>query len=489
MEPVEAARSSAARRWRTEAPVAPRFVRRLCLLGLLAGGAALAQVGARAVVRGWPDFEYFYKAGTSLVARGTLDPGYDMEPGHRIVPRGGIDWYLPFVPRLMAGLAWLPPTPAGLIWLALNLTALAGTLRLVGRRLTGLPPVDWPVTQLVPFFMLFLFWWWEYRLNQIDVLTLLLMTGSFACWRWGRPWTGGFWLGLAMLIKLTPGLLVVWFLLKRQFRVVAAALVTVALAGPLADVVVFGPRSAWDAYRGWAERALVCGSQRGLILAQREMDWRNQALGAVASRWLHATNYATHYDNDPRLSRDPRVRTLNVADLRPATVAGLVTAVQMASLAALLWLLRRPACGLTEWQLRLEWALCLLAMLWFMPVLRAYHFVWTYPLVAVLAGAAHHRGWRDRWTRITLGCLTLVVTAQAVGAAAVRGPQPRLWLHAGGVLLTVLVVLAVPAVWSLVRLGRNSTWLPAEEHPGGGARRGFATETGVSEDPGAAIPP
>ena len=122
----------------------------------------------------------------------------------------------------MTLVAWLPQKQAGLVWLVLNVAAMFATLRLVGRHLVSLPPQDWPVTQLVPFFVLFLFWWWEFRLNQINNLTLLLLLGGFVCWQRGQHRASGLWLGLAVLIKVTPALLLVWFALKRQYRVVGA---------------------------------------------------------------------------------------------------------------------------------------------------------------------------------------------------------------------------------------------------------------------------
>jgi hypothetical protein len=406
---------------------------------------ALAWVGTRSVRHGWPDFEYFYKAGAVLLERGGLDPGYDVSSDGRIITRGTLDWYLPFVPRVMTLLAWLPPRIAGLVWLGLNLLALLAVLRLVGRHLVALPPGDWPVTQLLPFLALLLFWWWEFRLNQINMLTLLLLVGSLICWERGQRVAGGLWLGLAVLLKVTPALLVVWFALKRQHRVVAAALAACLVFGPLADVAIFGPGNAAGHYRAWFEAAVLRGSHRHLIMSQREMDWRNQGLGAVASRWLHPTNYATHFDNDPRLVGEAEQRTMNIAALEQPTVAALVMSVHLLSLAALLWVARRPAVRLTPARWRVEWALFLLAMLWFMPVLRAYHLIWAYPSVAILAAAMHHRGWRHWWSPVTLAALAWTVAVQVISLLpGDTPPLPWLWPQAAGVILSAVVILALP---------------------------------------------
>jgi len=407
-----------------------------------------------------PDFEYFYKAGAWLHHHGTLDRGYALVRG-QVIERGPLDWYLPAVTRFMTPFALLPQKQAGYVWIALNLAATLATLRLLGRHLTGLPPQDWPVTQFVPFLLLAGYWYWEYRLDQINNFTLLFIVASFVCWQRQRPVLGGMWLGIAVLLKVTPGLLVIWFALKRQYRAVAATLVTVLLAGPVADAVALGPDAALAAYRTWASNALVGGSQGALVTQQREMDWRNQGLGAVLCRWLHATSYSMHFDNDPRVqanfANEPEL-LLNVVNLPLGLVAKLATGLTAASLLALVWLARRPARDLTAWQLRFEWALFVLAMLWLMPVMRAYHVVWALPMVAVLSAAVHYAGWQRGWSRLAGVCLLVF----AVGQFALLSQR----LVAAGSVLASVAVLGLPAVVILLKLGRRTDLLATPAYAG-----------------------
>jgi hypothetical protein len=306
---------------------------------------------------------------------------------------------------------------------------------------------------------------------------------SFVLWQQRQPKLAGFWLGLAVLLKVTPMLLVIWFVLKRQFRVVGVALATVLLAGPAADVVVFRPAYAASVYQRWFQVAVTEGSQRGLILAQKEMDWRNQGLGAVASRWLHPTNYATHFDNDPRIKMNKPLATMNVLELSRATVATAVMLVMGLSIAALLWLARRPARELNLWQLRLEWALFILAMLWLMPVLRRYHLILLLPAVALLASGIHYAGRQRRWSKLALACIGSVFFCEL---SLLTRVLPELWivrllggilgaerlaalsrafdaglLEASGVLLLPVVLLAIAIVALLLRLTREPNALPA----------------------------
>ncbi|MFQ6048973.1 MAG: glycosyltransferase family 87 protein [Phycisphaerae bacterium] len=455
----------------------------MVFLGLVVYFAIL---GGQRIARREADFQYFYNAGAVLLERGELDSGCDRWPDGRIERRGTISWYLPFVSRYMTLFAWLPFEVAGAVWLTLNLIAFLALPVLIGRHLMGLPPQDWPVTLLVPVLLLMFFWHWEFRLNQIDVLTLLLIVASFVQWQQRRPNLAGFWLGLAALIKVTPMLMVVWFGLKRQYRTVGVALLTVVLAGPVADLIVFRPAYALDAYRQWFQTAVVRSSQRGLVLNQLEMDWRNQGVGAVASRWLHPTNYALHFDNDPRIKTRRRLATMNVAELPRAQVATIVLAMTGLSVAGLLWLTRRPARDLNLWQLRAEWALVLLAMLWLMPVLRRYHLVMMLPATALLGSAVHYARRRGRWIKLASTCLAVTLTAQLailtrelpesgllrhldrlLGPERVQALSNALDLgivEASGALLLTVVSVAVPLVALLRWLARQPDAIPGHAY-------------------------
>ena len=463
-------------------PVATRGVRTLCLMSLLILAVFLGIIGKRAISNHDPDFEYFYSAGHYLLNYGDLDRGVVYLPDGRIELRGTIEWYLPCVSRFMTLLAWLPFEAAGYIWLGMNLIVFVTTITLLGRHLTGLPPQDWPVTLLLPVLMLALFWYWEFRLNQIDNLTLLLIVGSFVLWQTEYKKSAGFWLGLAVLLKVTPALLVIWFVLKREFKTVGFALLTIVLAGPLADLIVFRQGYTVDLYQKWFQTAAVRGSQRGLILAQREMDWRNQSLGAVASRWLARTNYALHFDNDPRIKTGKQPATMNVANLSRPQIATIVLSISGLSLGALIWITRRPARYLNCWQLRGEWALFLLTMLWMMPVLRRYHLILLLPPLTVLAAAIHYAGPRRAWTKVALACAYGVVLCQLLVLTRVLPEAGMLkWLdgilgaalaaelsrtfdagivEAAGVLLLTVILLAIPLLALLRQLAKRPDTLP-----------------------------
>ncbi|MGE3180834.1 MAG: glycosyltransferase family 87 protein [Phycisphaerae bacterium] len=428
-------------------PVAPRGVRIFATIALVGIVVAFGRQGTIRLDGAYqPDFEYFYKAGASLLHDGDIDDGIDRTADGKIIARGKLDWYLPFVPRFMTIFALLPLKPAAVCWIFMNIFCVIATVRLIGREFVGFPPQDWAVTQLLPLLLLTRFWFWEFGLNQIDSLTLFLMVLAFVATQRGHEKRAGFWLGLAILIKVTPVLLVVWYALKRKSRTVAFALLTAFLGGPVSDAIVFGPSRAIDLYSQWVTNAVTAGSHRGLILSQKEMDWRNQGWGAIASRWLHRTNWETRFDNDPRMDNSPDVRYLNVADLPLPQVAQVVNILMFASLLLLIWFTRQPAAKVSDWRLRIEWALYLLAMLWMMPVMRRYHMVWAFPAVALIGPFLHRYGVRVAWSKLAAAALAIVVAIQV----AISWPI----FEAGGALQLGVFMLAFTMITLLVRVRR-----------------------------------
>lgn len=469
-------------------PLAPPPVRVAATIGFSILVLTLFQIGQEWALAHLPDFDYFYQGGWWLGRHGVFDPGYDVSATGERIARGTIEWYLPFVHRFMTLWTWIPDftlfgvavsgqSVSSILWLLFNLTVFICTIRLIGRNLVGLPPRDWMVTQLLPILATILFWHWEFRLNQIDNLTLLLLVGSFVCWRRGRWGAAGLWVGLATLLKVTPGLLIVWFLLKRQYRVVAAAGLTMALAGPVADLIAFRDVSfVADRYQAWVAAAVGKTSHRALIMNDYEMDWRNQSVSATASRLLHPTNYATHFDNDPSITygdhEEPRY--INVTNLSRATISGIVMGVMILSLLGLLWLGRTPADRMSEWHLRFEWALFVLAMLWFMPIMRRYHLIWTLPTVSLLFAGVHYDRQRivraaragiarvggNAWVVAAIVALVLLVAAQAsLLSKWVSGTRV---MEAGGVFTWSVLILAIPMVWMARRFRANAAALPRD---------------------------
>ena len=117
---------------------------------------------------------------------------------------------------------------AFLVWNILSLLMLALSLWLVQRELK-IPFAVWSILPLTVFLLLCSPLWQQIYQGQLNLVLLPLLTGTWAAERAGRYRLAGVLLGAAITIKLFPGFLLVYFLLRRRWVVVTAAVVTVAV--------------------------------------------------------------------------------------------------------------------------------------------------------------------------------------------------------------------------------------------------------------------
>ncbi|MDX1946223.1 MAG: glycosyltransferase family 87 protein [Pirellulaceae bacterium] len=100
--------------------------------------------------------------------------------------------------------------------------------------------------------------------GQLNLLLLLLFTSAWVADRQGWPKTAGMLIGLATAIKLFPGLLLVYFVARRQWSAVAAAGVTCLATACLAmacfgsDVFVVYVRDVMPQFAHFGENLANC---------------------------------------------------------------------------------------------------------------------------------------------------------------------------------------------------------------------------------------
>jgi len=84
----------------------------------------------------------------------------------------------------------------------------------------------------------------QQHLGQLNLVILLLLTGVWAADRSGRPLLAGTCLGIATAIKLFPGFLFLYFIIKGRWKTVIAGAASLFLLGGF-TAALFGP----EAYR------------------------------------------------------------------------------------------------------------------------------------------------------------------------------------------------------------------------------------------------
>ena len=188
-------------------------------------------------------------------------------------------------------------------------------------------------------------------LGQVGLLLLALVALSWLALSRAQYRQAGLWLGLALLLKLFVGLLLIWLLLKRQLATLAWATLVFTL-GTLAALLVFG----FDDHLAWLQ--VVATYKAGAL------SW-NASLEGLMSRYLGGGALLTYIDW-------PLLRLA----LRVISWSG--------AAAALIWLSRYA-------DLRHGFAFCLPMMLYLAPLGWLYYFPLL--LLAVLLLWPKVNGW------------------------------------------------------------------------------------------------
>jgi len=126
-------------------------------------------------------------------------------------------------------IAAMLPLPAGIAWFVISWACLVLTVRWIGRRLTSLPPVDWPLTQIPAIILCGAAIFEQCHFNQLSFLVLALAAASFALLRRGQSLAAGLVLAGAALIKLVPIVFVLWWVIRGRWRATLGVVLGVLL--------------------------------------------------------------------------------------------------------------------------------------------------------------------------------------------------------------------------------------------------------------------
>lgn len=218
--------------------------------GIVGSDFAVFQDGARAIVRGTP-----------------LYPALGQPLSYMYPPTLAIA-LTPIVDRPGAYLVFMSGAALAVLATVLILALFANwNARSVGAFLGVLALSAWPVHMLL-------------RQGQVDSYTLVLMAGALLLvWR-ARPRAGALCLALAIGLKVTPGVLLLYFLWKKRYLVVVETLLaTIALLA--IEAVVVGPATVISYFIQVVPR----------IGAEGNAYWYNQSLHATFLRTFTTNEY------------------------------------------------------------------------------------------------------------------------------------------------------------------------------------------------------
>jgi alpha-1,2-mannosyltransferase len=210
--------------------------------------------------------------------------------------------------------------------------------------------------------------------GNVNIFILFLVTSSLYAFSRGRDFLSGVLLALAIACKVTPALLIIYFLWKCGWRVLSGTAVGLVLFFLIVPAGVFaiqegslstGWERNWSALKAWKEGMIDPYLVRGEVTPEKE----NQSLPGVLTRLLtRSPSFSTWVDDvyTPLAYH-------NVADLGAGTVKRIVQFCQLLFLGLLVLVCRSPirkeGINAVEarqgWRLAAEFSLILVAMLLF----------------------------------------------------------------------------------------------------------------------------
>jgi alpha-1,2-mannosyltransferase len=235
---------------------------------------------------------------------------------------------------------------------------------------------------------------------------------SVYLWSKERDVAGGLILGMAGAMKCTPLLFVVWFMLKRQWKIAAAACAAFTIFS-LSPVLASGPDQYARMIKTW-----IAGVVRGVSdpdpsrgpLGEEKVE--NLSLRPALARYLMHLPYGhmgrPESSDDPRRpNKPPNPYYLQFLDL-PVFWAGMVTRLLMAALFIwMVWLMRHRPVSRNSTEILWECAAVSILILLFSPITWVQHGVWVLPALYLICRAAFAGFTLSRWQTAAMGAYAI----------------------------------------------------------------------------------
>ncbi|MEN3332590.1 MAG: alpha,2-mannosyltransferase [Blastocatellia bacterium] len=220
---------------------------------LLVGLAVLVAFAGFAFIRNLIDFPVYYAAGQSLLSHRTDLYAPDFALGQVMDYR-----YPPFFLLLFWPLWLLPYKVAAYLWYLFSIAEIALVVFFIRRvaaiesEKKGLKKGLWLVVFFVvaPYFVTILHY------GNAHLLAIFLLFAAFTFVVQKKPRFAGLALALAISIKLTPALILPYFALRKQWRLLASVAVFLAVIN-LAPAIHFGFAKNNELLKNWFEHVVV----------------------------------------------------------------------------------------------------------------------------------------------------------------------------------------------------------------------------------------
>jgi hypothetical protein len=150
------------------------------------------------------------------------------------------------------------------LWYFFNFFCLIGMMQLWIQMLYGIRPVFCSKTAFdfsspkvfVPFLLLLPAFVGNFFMLQINVFILFLVTLGFYSMVKKRSLTAGLFFGFAAALKAFPGFIVLYLLIRRQWKT-AGCTIAAGLLFSLIPIILYGPEQFFELFKQWLSLSLV----------------------------------------------------------------------------------------------------------------------------------------------------------------------------------------------------------------------------------------
>ncbi len=244
---------------------------------------------------------------------------------------------MPFVIILLTPFAYVPPELAAIMWNVLKLLSLVASIWMVadlaghGRRRV----VDWVIALGLA---------WSLLMFADDFLhgnTNTFVLAAVVCHLWlfrrGKDWLAGLPLALAICIKMTPAIFVLYWLYQRNWKLLAGTAIAMVLLAVILPAAIIGPSHYATLTQSWLDNLIIPGLVKGAWYPIHI----NQSISGVFSRYFFAEgnpNGNLFWSPDDTLyEKQTEFAWITLVSLSESTVKMLVKLSQLAVVVAVGW--------------------------------------------------------------------------------------------------------------------------------------------------------
>lgn len=279
-----------------------------------------------------------------------------------------------------------------------------------------------------------------------NIVILFLIVSCMMAWRRGYDVLAGLCLALAISFKVTPGLLLLYFLYKRSWRTSLATVLGMGLFILVVPSLIIGPSFNGECLASWWTRMITPFVEKGVV-SQQEI---NQSMVGVLTRLLTDTQtgsgrYDVHLD-------------LNLVSMSPAVVGPLVKGIGFAMLGLLAYLCRTKTDRRDDPRLFGEFALIVMAMLFLSERSWKHHFVtlllpYTYLMYRVGMPRTPMRVRVALTAALILSALMMATTSSELGGLFAKSQGHKI-AQGYGMFLWAGVILFIATAWRVKAEGQ-----------------------------------